>query len=42
MMKRYNPQQLQDGYNMLPDGEKVFFVSNPGLGLWALRSQFEE
>jgi nickel-dependent lactate racemase len=42
MMKRYDPQRLRDGYNTLPDGERVFFVSNPGLGLWALRSQFEE
>jgi nickel-dependent lactate racemase len=41
MMKRYSPHRLKDGYNALPDGEKVFFVSNPGLGLWALRSQFE-
>ena len=41
MMKRYNPHQMKDGCNTLPDGEKVFFVSNPGLGLWALRSQFE-
>lgn len=42
MVKRYDPRRLKDGYNVLPDGEKVFFVSNPGLGLWALRSQFEE
>jgi nickel-dependent lactate racemase len=41
IMKRYDPKTLQDGYNTLPDGERVFFVSNPGLGLWALRSQFE-
>jgi len=34
MMTRYNPLQLSDGYNIV-DGEEIFFVSNPGLGLWA-------
>ena len=42
MMERYNPQQLPDGCNTILDGERVFFVSNPGLGLWALRSQFND
>ncbi|MBN2449493.1 MAG: DUF2088 domain-containing protein [Lentisphaeria bacterium] len=40
MMRRYDPARLQDGPNVLPDGEEVFFISNPALGLWALRSQF--
>jgi nickel-dependent lactate racemase len=41
MLKRYNPKKLEDGFNTLPDGEKVFFVSNPGLGLWSTKSRFE-
>ena len=40
MMKRYNPDTLKDGPNVLPDGEKIFYISNPALGLWALKSQF--
>ena len=40
MMKRYNPASLKDGYNTMPDGETVFFISNPGLGLWAHRDRF--
>ncbi|MBN1918619.1 MAG: DUF2088 domain-containing protein [Verrucomicrobia bacterium] len=40
-LKRYDARQLKDGRNTMPDGERVFVVSNPGLGLWALRSQFE-
>lgn len=40
MMKKYNPGQLKDGFNTLPDGEEVFFISNPGLGLWANRGNF--
>ncbi len=34
MIHRYNPAELRHGYNDL-DGEEVFFVANPGLGLWA-------
>jgi hypothetical protein len=40
LLRRYGPGQLQDGINRLPDGEEIFFVSNPGLGLWALRENF--
>jgi nickel-dependent lactate racemase len=35
MQARYNPAVLRDGWNDV-NGEKIFFVSNPGLGLWAL------
>jgi nickel-dependent lactate racemase len=41
MMKRYSPGTLTDGFNTLADGETVFFISNPGLGLWACRDRFE-
>lgn len=34
MLKRYPPDRLKDGWNILPDGEEVYFISNPGLGLW--------
>jgi len=40
MMARYDPRSLKDGYNRMPDGEKIFFISNPALGLWAERSRF--
>jgi hypothetical protein len=36
----YDPETLKDGWNTLPDGEKIFYVSNPALGLWALKRQF--
>ena len=36
MMNRYNPGRLEDGFNTLADGEEIFYVSNPGLGLWAI------
>ena len=39
--RRYQPDKLKDGYNRLADGEEIFYISNPALGLWALRSQFK-
>jgi nickel-dependent lactate racemase len=38
MLSRYKPESLTHGYNRI-DGEEVFFVGNPGLGLWAHRSR---
>ncbi len=38
MMRRYDPTKLQQGYNFV-DGEEIFFIGNPGLGLWAHRSR---
>ena len=34
MLDRYKPEALRDGYNRIK-GEDIFFISNPGLGLWA-------
>ena len=39
-LKHYRPDRLKDGPNRLPNGEEVFYISNPALGLWALKSQF--
>ncbi len=33
-MAKYQPEKLVDGFNTLADGEEVYFVSNPALGLW--------
>jgi nickel-dependent lactate racemase len=35
----YDPAVLKDGWNVV-EGEEIFFVSNPGLGLWAYRGRF--
>ena len=40
MMERYNPSLMRDGFNHMPDGEEVFYISNPALGLWACREKF--
>jgi nickel-dependent lactate racemase len=39
MIRRYDPRRLRDGFNEIA-GESVFFISNPGLGLWALKQHF--
>ena len=40
MMAKYDPNLLADGYNLV-DGEEIFYISNPALGLWAFRGRFE-
>ena len=40
MQARYDVTRLRDGVNRLPDGEEVFFISNPAIGLWAHRDRF--
>jgi nickel-dependent lactate racemase len=39
VMRRYDPAKLRHGLNTV-DGEEIFFVANPGLGLWAHRDRF--
>ena len=41
MLKKYPVDKLKDGFNTV-DGEEIFYISNPALGLWALRSHFAE
>ena len=41
MTARFDPEKLRDGLNVV-DGEEIFYISNPALGLWALREAFEE
>jgi nickel-dependent lactate racemase len=39
MLERYSPRILRNGWNTLPDGERVYYISNPALGLWAYRGR---
>ena len=32
---KYDPDKLKDGFNDV-DGEKIFYISNPALGLWTI------
>jgi nickel-dependent lactate racemase len=38
MLERFNPQDLRHGYNRVQE-EDIFFIANPGLGLWAHRGK---
>ena len=40
MAARYNPSALTYGYNTLPDGEEIYYIPNPALGLWINREKF--
>ncbi|MDR3182741.1 MAG: hypothetical protein LBT89_07465, partial [Planctomycetaceae bacterium] len=34
-VKRYDPSKLKNGFNTMPDGEEVYFISTPSAGLWS-------
>ena len=40
-VRRYPPDTLQAGWNLMDDGEEVFYIPNPALGLWAEKRKFE-
>ena len=40
MLKKYLPAKLKDGWNIV-DGEEIYYISNPALGLWAYRERFK-
>ncbi len=40
MILLYDPKVLKDGYNTMPDGEEIYYISNPALGLWAFKDRF--
>src|ERR1035437_8658456 len=39
MLKKYNPKNLNDGFNNMDDGEEIYFISNPALGLWTSKQR---
>ena len=41
MMEKYNVTQLKDGWNTV-NGEEIFYISNPALGLWAYPDRFKD
>jgi nickel-dependent lactate racemase len=40
MMRKYSPMALKEGWNTV-DGEEIYYISNPALGLWAYRERFK-
>ena len=41
MLKRYDPVKLHEGINILPDGDEIYYISNPALGLWAAKDKLK-
>jgi len=40
MIRKYNPEKLTYGYNLV-DGEEIYYIPNPALGLWINRENFK-
>ncbi len=40
VVKKYDPTTLEPGWNTLSDGEEIFFIPNPALGLWIDKNRF--
>lgn len=38
-MEIYSPDKLRNGFNTMPDGEEIFFISTPSAGLWTTKEK---
>ncbi len=38
-MELYNPAKLKNGFNKLPNGEEIYFISTPSAGLWTTKEK---
>ncbi|NOR33304.1 MAG: D-mannonate epimerase, partial [Bacteroidales bacterium] len=41
MTARYDSGILKEGFNTMPDGEHIYYISNPALGLWSWTEKFK-
>jgi nickel-dependent lactate racemase len=39
MQEKYNPALLKEGFNKLANGEEIYYISNPAVGLWASKGR---
>ena len=42
MQRRYAPASMREGWNTMPDGEEVFYISTPSAGLWATEAKLND
>ncbi len=40
-IKRYPLDKLKEGWNTMPDGEEIFYISTPSAGLWSTKARLE-
>jgi hypothetical protein len=41
MLSKYDVNNLKEGFNILADGEEIYYISSPALGLWAYKDRFD-
>ena len=41
MLRRYDPSVMKNGFNTMPNGEEVYYISTPSAGLWATKEKLE-
>lgn len=41
VQRRYDPAVMKEGWNTMPDGEEVFYISTPSAGLWATNAKLK-
>jgi nickel-dependent lactate racemase len=40
-LTRYAPEHMVEGWNTMPDGEEVFYISTPSAGLWSTKTKLD-
>jgi len=40
-LKKYDPENLSTGYNTTANGENIFYIENPALGLWVYNGKLQ-
>ena len=40
-LRRYSPSVMREGWNTMPDGERVYYIATPSAGLWATREKLD-
>jgi hypothetical protein len=38
-MRRYDPAIMREGWNTMPDGEEVYYLSTPSAAFWATEAK---
>lgn len=42
MLKKYDPAVMKNGFNTMPDGEEVYYISTPSAGLWTTEEKLNK
>ncbi len=40
-LRRYPPSDMREGWNRMPDGERVYYIATPSSGLWTTRAKVD-